>query len=164
VRQLVERRLELLRMEGLGFNQGEITKVLAEKYGLNRRTVQYDFENRVSWQPMFTNCDPRRSLLKTLNRFEFLYREAAFILKTTQNDLAKLGAINSMRETVKLLIDVQGLAGLKDVAGPERLVVEVVDHVREHLQAYDEALEKAVELNVNAEVAAQKLAKTGEGT
>ena len=164
MKHLIERRLELLKMEGLGFNQGEIVKLIAEKYQVCTRAVFYDFQNRSQWQPTLTSCDPRRSLLKCLNRLEFCYLESAFILKTTQNDLAKLGAINSMRETVKLLIDVQGLAGLKDAAGPERLVVEVVDHVREHLQAYDEALEKAVELNVNAEVAAQKLAKTGEGT
>ena len=130
MKQIIERRLELLRMEGLGLDQGEITKILAEKYSLNRRTVQYDFEHRVSWQPNFTNCDPRRSLLKTLNRLEFLYREAAFILKTSQNDLAKLGAINSMRVTVKDEVELLGLNAVKDLVSDQKMIVEILDSVR----------------------------------
>ena len=47
----VVRRLELLKMEGMGFNQSEIVKQLSEKYRCSERTVYYDFENRRDWQP-----------------------------------------------------------------------------------------------------------------
>jgi len=130
MKQVLERRLELLKLEGLGLSQGEITKVLAEKYGLCTRTVQYDFEHRSAWQPMFTGVNPRAWQLKSLNRLEFLYREAAFILKTTQNDLAKLGAINSMRETVKEEVELLGLNAVKDLGSVQKMIIEIVDSVK----------------------------------
>jgi transcriptional antiterminator len=49
----VSRRLELLKLEGLGFSQAEIVKELSVKCECSRRTVYYDFESRASWQPVF---------------------------------------------------------------------------------------------------------------
>ena len=49
--ETVVRRLDLLKLEGMGFNQSEIVKQLSEKYRCSDRTVYYDFENRRDWQP-----------------------------------------------------------------------------------------------------------------
>jgi transcriptional antiterminator len=43
---VVSRRLELLKLEGLGLSQPEIVKELAQKYGRSERSIYYDFENR----------------------------------------------------------------------------------------------------------------------
>jgi hypothetical protein len=74
----VERRLELLKLEGMGFNQVEIVKQLSQKHGCSDRTVYYDFENRANWQPTLQqSSDHEAILLKTFNRYEQIYREAS---------------------------------------------------------------------------------------
>jgi hypothetical protein len=45
----VSRRLELLKLEGLGFSQAEIVKELSVKCACSRRTVYNDFESREDW-------------------------------------------------------------------------------------------------------------------
>lgn len=46
----VSRRLELLKLEGLGFSQAEIVKELSQKCACSKRTVYNDFETQESWQ------------------------------------------------------------------------------------------------------------------
>ena len=47
----VSRRLELLKLEGLGFSQAEVVKELSLKLGCSGRTVYGDFELRRAGQP-----------------------------------------------------------------------------------------------------------------
>jgi hypothetical protein len=47
----ITRRLELLKLEGLGFSQAEIVSELSQKAGCSKRTVYLDFERRANWQP-----------------------------------------------------------------------------------------------------------------
>jgi hypothetical protein len=46
------RRLELLKLEGLGFSQAEIVNELSQKSSCTKRAVYKDFETRESWQPI----------------------------------------------------------------------------------------------------------------
>ncbi len=93
----VERRLELLKLEGMGFNQVEIVKQLSQKHGCSDRTVYYDFENRANWQPTLQQLsDHEAVLLKTVNRYEQIYREASIRLLTGTQELTQLGALNIM--------------------------------------------------------------------
>ena len=54
---VAERRLELLKMEGNGFNQVEIVKHLSEKFQCCVRTVYRDFEKREESQPFLQHLD-----------------------------------------------------------------------------------------------------------
>jgi transcriptional antiterminator len=93
----VVRRLELLKLEGMGFNQSEIVKELSEKHRCSERTVYYDFENREDWQPALQQLDDHQSiLLKTLNRYEQIYRQASVRLLTGTQEATQLGALNIM--------------------------------------------------------------------
>jgi len=84
---VVQRRLELLKMEGLGFNQAEIVKQLSEKYQCSARAVYFDFERRPSWQPTLLQLsDQEKVLLKVINRYEQIYRQAAFKCLTAANE------------------------------------------------------------------------------
>ena len=47
------RRLELLKLEGLGFSQAEIVNELSQKAKCSKRAIYGDFECRSSWQPAF---------------------------------------------------------------------------------------------------------------
>jgi transcriptional antiterminator len=94
---VVSRRLELLKLEGLGFSQTEIVKELSQKCACSRRTVYNDFESRESWQPMVQSViDAHSILLKVVNRYEQIYRQASVRLLTASNELAQLGALNTM--------------------------------------------------------------------
>ena len=93
----VSRRLELLKLEGLGFSQPEIVKELSQKLACSRCTVYNDFETRESWQPIMQSViDSPRVLLKVVNRYEQIYRQASIRLLTSSNELAQLGALNTM--------------------------------------------------------------------
>ena len=93
----VARRLELLKLEGLGFSQAEIVKELSQKLACSKRTLYNDFETREAWQPIVQSViDARRVLLKVVNRYEQIYRQASIRLLTASNELAQLGALNTM--------------------------------------------------------------------
>lgn len=94
---VVARRLELLKLEGMGFNRSEIVKQLSEKFQCSDRTVYYDFENRGDWQPSLQQLGDRQSiLLKVVNRYEQIYRQASVRLVTCAQEAAQLGALNIM--------------------------------------------------------------------
>jgi hypothetical protein len=102
----VSRRLELLKLEGLGFSQAEIVKELSQKCVCSKRTVYNDFESRESWQPVVQSVvDARRVLLKVVNRYEQIYRQASVRLLTFQNELAQLGALNIMLKANAMLFE-----------------------------------------------------------
>jgi transcriptional antiterminator len=102
----VSRRLELLKLEGLGFSQLEIVKELSIKCACSERTVYSDFESRESWQPIVQSViDSRKVLLKVVNRYEQIYRQASMRLLTFQNELAQLAALNTMLKANAMLCE-----------------------------------------------------------
>lgn len=102
----VSRRLELLKLEGLGFSQAEIVKELSLKCDCSRRTVYKDFEGRAGWQPVLQSVLGHESLLlKVVNRYEQIYRQASVRLLTFQNELAQLGALNIMLKANAMLFE-----------------------------------------------------------
>ncbi len=102
--EFVTRHLELLKLEGLGFSQAEIVKELRQKFTCTERAVYYDFEPRAVWQPALQSLiNPDAVLLKVVNRYEQIYREASIRLLTFQNVLGQLGALNIMLKVNSLL-------------------------------------------------------------
>jgi hypothetical protein len=103
---VVSRRLELLKLEGLGFSQAEIVKELSQKLNCSERTVYYDFESRVDWQPVIQSAiNSEAVLLKIVNRYEQIYRQASIRLLTASNELAQLGALNTMLKANAMLFE-----------------------------------------------------------
>jgi hypothetical protein len=94
----VSRRLELLKLEGLGFSQAEIVKELSLKCACSKRTVYSDFEGRAGWQPVVQSVLKSESvLLKVVNRYEQIYRQASIRLPTSSNELAQLVGVKEAR-------------------------------------------------------------------
>jgi len=120
----VSRRLELLKLEGLGFSQVEIVKELSQKCACSSRTVYNDFETRESWQPTVQSViDAQMVLLKVVNRYEQIYRQASVRLLTFTEEVSQLGALNVMLkanaalfETVVLPEMMSRLKALEDKA------------------------------------------------
>jgi hypothetical protein len=97
MRAPVERRLELLEMEGNGFNQSEIVKHLAKKHQVSDRSVYYDFQKKDEWQPVLQQLkDKEKILLKIVNRYEHIYRKAAFKYLQANNDAIAFAALKTM--------------------------------------------------------------------
>ena len=100
----VVRRLELLKLEGLGFSQAEIVSELSQKAGCSKRTIYLDFESRANWQPTLQNVlECGGVLMKVVNRYEQIYRQASVRLLTCQNEFAQLGALNVMLKANMML-------------------------------------------------------------
>jgi len=103
---LVARRLELLKLEGLGFSRAEIVKELSVKLGCSGRTVYSDFERRESWQPVVQSvADAGKLLFKVINRYEQIYRQASVRLLTFTEEAAQLGALNVMLKANSALFE-----------------------------------------------------------
>ena len=82
--EILERRLEFLKLEAKGFTLCEIVKVLSEKYHTSERNIYYDAETRDSWQPVLTQLfelDKARLIL--VNRYDYLYRMASLHFQTS---------------------------------------------------------------------------------
>ena len=110
--EAVNRRLELLKLEGLGFSQPEIVKQLSEKMQCSPRTIYGDFESRQSWQPLLQANNPNDVLLKAINRYEEIYRQASRRMLTSTNALAQLGALNIMLKANALMFQTAALPEL----------------------------------------------------
>jgi len=109
----VARRIELLKLEGMGFNQVEIVKELSEKHQCSERAVYYDFESREGWQPVLQQLgDSQAVLLKTVNRYEQIYRQASVRLLTGSQEATQLGALNVMLKANGKILEVAVLPEL----------------------------------------------------
>ena len=104
--EVVSRRLELLKLEGLGLSQAEIVRQLSEKAGCAERTLYNDFETRASWQPILQSViKPEDVLLKITNRYEQIYRQASMRVLSSPNPLVQLGALNMMLKVNSLMFE-----------------------------------------------------------
>lgn len=92
----IERRLELLKMEGNGLEPSEIAKELSAKYGVTERMVYKDFETRDFWQPFLV--ETKKTQLKVRNRHEQLYRKAVVAYMQAKSDRARIAALNLLRQ------------------------------------------------------------------
>lgn len=102
----VERRLELLKLEGLGFSQPEIVKELSRNFHCSERTVYHDFEGRERWQPELQHVENHsRILMKIVNRYEQIYRQASIKLLTGAQEATQLGALNIMLKANRLVFE-----------------------------------------------------------
>ena len=69
--EILERRLEFLKLEAKGFSLCEIVKVLSEKYQTSERNIYYDAETRDTWQPVLTQLfDLDKARLIVINRYD----------------------------------------------------------------------------------------------
>jgi transcriptional antiterminator len=88
----------LLKLEGLGFSQAEIVRELSQKSTCSERTVYRDFESRDSWQPILKSvANPEGILLKVVNRYEQIYRQASVRLLRLLMSLRYRNIIMSIR-------------------------------------------------------------------
>ncbi len=104
----VERRLELLRLEGNGLEPSEVVKELSSKHGVSERMVYKDFETRSVWQPELQEM--QKALLKVRNRHEQLYRKAVVAYMQAKSDRARIAALNLMRQ---INVELAQFAGAK---------------------------------------------------
>ncbi|MGA2681028.1 MAG: hypothetical protein ABSF44_04420 [Candidatus Bathyarchaeia archaeon] len=105
--------MELLKLEGLGLCQAEIVKQLSQKMGCSERTVYSDFECRSTWQPLLQGAtNPTDVLLKVVNRYEEIYRQASRKMFSSSNELAQLAALNIMLKANSLMFQTAALPDL----------------------------------------------------
>jgi hypothetical protein len=129
---ILERRLEFLKLEAKGFTLCEIVKVLSEKYHTSERNIYYDAETRESWQPVLTQLfelDKARLIL--INRYEYLYRMASFQFQTA-GEPQKPTYLSKMVDITDRLVTLLGLETLKEKQDSEKRAVEVEKEIAEN--------------------------------
>jgi hypothetical protein len=114
VNEVIERRLEFLKLEAEGFSLCEIVKELSTKYQKTERTVYYDASTRETWQPLYTQLfELDKARLLVINRYNYIYREASFNYR--QGDSSqKPTYLKLMLEATKNLLELLGLQSIKE--------------------------------------------------
>ncbi|MGA2385348.1 MAG: hypothetical protein ABSG33_02310 [Candidatus Bathyarchaeia archaeon] len=120
----LDRRLDLLRLEGNGLQPSEIVKELSAKYAVTQRAVYADFETRSSWQPFLQEM--KEALLKVRNRHEQLYRKAIVAYMQAKSDRARIAALNLLRQINFDLAELTGAKSQKP-SEPEESVIKWED-------------------------------------
>jgi hypothetical protein len=120
--EVVERRLEFLKLEAKGFSLCEIVKLLSEKYQTSERNLYYDAETRGTWQPVLTQLfDLDKARLIVINRYDFLYRQASLHFQTA-SEAQKPVYLSKMVEITDRLVALLGLETLKEKQDTEKRV------------------------------------------
>lgn len=112
--EVVERRLEFLKLEAKGFSLCEIVKILSEKYQTSERNLYYDAETRDTWQPVLTQLfDLDKARLMVINRYDYLYRMASLHFQTA-SEAQKPVYLSKMVDITERLLALLGLETLKE--------------------------------------------------
>ena len=123
--EVVERRLEFLKLEAKGFSLCEIVKLLSEKYQTSERNIYYDAETRGTWQPVLTQLfDLDKARLIVINRYDFLYRQASLHFQTA-SEAQKPVYLSKMVEITDRLVALLGLETLKEKQDAEKRAATV---------------------------------------
>jgi hypothetical protein len=141
--EVIERRLEFLKLEAKGFSLCEIVKVLSEKYQTSERNIYYDAETRDTWQPVLTQLfDLDKARLVVINRYDFLYRQASLHFQTA-TEAQKPVYLSRMVDVTDRLVALLGLETLREKQEAEKRLVLNGDEIAES-EALSEAMSKAV--------------------
>ena len=118
--EVVERRLEFLKLEAKGFSLCEIVKLLSEKYQTSERNIYYDAETRDTWQPVLTQLfDLDKARLIVINRYDFLYRQASLHFQTA-SEAQKPVYLSKMVDITDRLVALLGLETLREKQEAEK--------------------------------------------
>ena len=130
MKETIERRLDFLTLEAEGFSLCEIVKELSVKYRKKERTIYYDAETRCTWQPLYVQYfDLDKARLVVLNRYGYIYKEAAFNYK--QGDPThKPTYLKLMLEVTNNLIELLGLQSLKETQDKKTRAEEIEKECR----------------------------------
>ena len=125
----------------MGFSLCEIVKALSKKYRKSERMIYYDAETRGTWQPVLNQLfDLDKARLIVMNRYETIYREAAFMLKQGE-ERNKPAALRIMLDTTKALMDLLGISNVaQEQIHQERIrlaedQIEFLERIREKATA-----------------------------
>ena len=107
-KDLLERRLFELKLEGDGLTLKEIVAETSIKFCCHTATVYREMAHRASWQPLLQEFT--EALLKAKNCHVQLYRKASFMYSQAKSDRARIAALNLMRQ---INIELAELSGAK---------------------------------------------------
>jgi hypothetical protein len=139
---LLERRLEFLKLEAKGFSLCEIVKLLSEKYQTSERNIYRDAENRKTWQPVLTQLfDLDHARLVVVNRYDFLYRQASLHFQTA-GDTQKPLYLSRMVDITDRLVALLGLETLKQKQDRDKRQIELTNELAKDEVLLDELLSK----------------------
>jgi hypothetical protein len=123
--EIVERRLDFLKLEAKGFSLCEIVKLLSEKYQTSERNIYYDAETRNTWQPVLKQLfDLDKARLVVINRYDFLYRQASLHFQTASESLKPV-YLSKMVDITDRLVSLLGLETLREKEEAEKQAVAV---------------------------------------
>ncbi len=118
----LERRLELLKLEGNWLLRPEIVQDLSGKFGCARGTIYNDFATKPRWQPLLMEIEKAQHTI--INRHEQLFRKASLAYMKAENNAQKIAAVNLMRSINLDAFDMMQSTG-QIVKVPEKVEADI---------------------------------------
>ena len=123
--EVVERRLEFLKLEAKGFSLCEIVKLLSEKYQTSERNIYYDAETRDTWQPVLTQLfDLDKARLILVNRYEYPLPSGKPSVSNSKRT-PKTNLLSKMVDITDRLVALLGLETLREKQEAEKRALSV---------------------------------------
>jgi len=145
--EVIERRLEFLKLEAKGFSLCEIVKLLSEKFQTSERNIYYDAETRDTWQPVLTQLfDLDKARLIVINRYDFLYRQASLHFQTA-SEAQKPVYLSKMVDITDRMVSLLGLETLKEKQDAQKRAVEVESELAKNEVLWEEIAKHGGVLN-----------------
>jgi len=120
MRNTVEIRLKLLKMQGLGFSKRETVKHLSETFKISESAGYYHFATRDRWISQYLDFKDKEELkFNILNQFNQINREASFQYLHTADPKAKIGFLRTRLAAVDKLAKYAGFSPDAQVEVPD---------------------------------------------
>lgn len=130
--EILERRLEFLRLEARGFSLCEVVKILSEKYRMTERNIYYDAETRETWQPVLCQLfDLDKARLILVNRYDWLYRTASLNFQSA-TEAQKPIYLSKMVEITDRIVTLLGVETVREMQVKAKRKAEIERELAEN--------------------------------
>jgi len=165
MRNTVEIRLKLLKMQGLGFSKMETVKHLSEKFDITVSGAYYHFETIDKWIDQYLDFKNIKEFqFNILNQFNQINREASFQYLHTADPKAKIGFLRTRLAAVDKLAKYAGFSPDAQVEVPDltNKINKIIEFSREE-QVTKELLESLSKEEFDKLVEAEKILQKAKG-
>jgi len=165
MRNTVEIRLKLLKMQGLGFSKMETVKHLSEKFDITVSGAYYHFETIDKWIDQYLDFKNIKEFqFNILNQFNQINREASFQYLHTADPNAKIGFLRTRLAAVDKLAKYAGFSPDAQVEVPDlnNKINKIIEFSREE-QVTKELLESLSKEEFDKLLEAEEILQKAKG-
>jgi len=147
--RIAQRRRKMASMIYSGMKKSTVWERISEEYDVTSETARVDWCNRDNWMPELYSFDnPGKMVLDRVNSHQEVMDRLWNIVRDTENDNAKLGALKELRKVNQDVLEMlQSVGAVNQVAKELHIVKEEEEVDPNQITAVDKLQNKLSALN-----------------